>query len=201
MKSPAIAWRNFLARADSFNLWLFVWLAALAVPLAGWPWAAGTALAGWLSVGLLAPGRHHGRRLALMAALFLLFWGLTLLLIDCFSSSFRFRPILNLAAWLALGLNLMLAKTPLALTLPLSRRLAPVIGGNRAGKLALALTLLVRLIPGLLSSALDLKRTIDRRAPQLSFRRRLALWGRTLVRLSLSQTDDLARTLLKRWPW
>ena len=111
------------------------------------------------------------------------------------------RLILNLSAWLGLGLNLMLAKTPLALALPLGQALSPIIGRVQSGKVALALALLSRLIPGLLATALEMKINIDRRFAGLSFRRRLTLWSGALLRATFSQSDDLARALLKRWPW
>ena len=195
------AWRELVSRVGSFPLWLLIWLAALAVPFLGWHLVLALALAGWVSALLLAPGRHMGSKLLILALLGLIFWALMLGFLHWLNPANSLRPILNLAAWLALGLNLMLAKTPLALALPLSRKLRPLLGPARSSKLALSLVLLARLIPGLLSSALALKATIDHRAPHLPFRRRLGLWGGALLRSTFSQTDELARALLKRWPW
>lgn len=195
------AWRGLLTRLGSFYLWALVWLAALTVPFIAWPGVLVLALACCFSALLLAPGRHHGNRLLALAAVFFIFWALVMVLIRLFSPETSLRPVLNLAAWLSLGLNLMLAKTPLEISLPLGRALVPVLGRLKAQKLALSLALLARLIPGLLAAAVDLKRTCDRRARGLSFSRRLILWGRAMARTALSQTDDLARTLLKRWPW
>lgn len=195
------AWREMAGRVDSFHLWVLIWLAALAVPFMPQPLIIALALGGWVSALILASGRHNGFRLPFLALLGLIFWALALGFLYWLNQADSMRPVLNLAAWLALGLNLMLAKTPLALALPLSQKLRPILGPLRSSKLALSLVLLTRLIPGLLSSALSLKTTIDRRVPHLPFRRRLTLWCGALTRATFSQTDGLARALLKRWPW
>jgi hypothetical protein len=177
-----------------------VWLSALAVPfLEARPVLLMAAL-GWLSALALAKASFHGRRLVRLAFFFLLFWSLLMLLSHLLWPS-TLRPVLNLAAWLALGLNLMLAKTPLELALAAGRGLRPLAGRLRAQKLALALALLARLIPAFLDSALKIRITVGRRAAGLPPTRRLSLWAAALVRAALSQTDELSRALIKRWPW
>ncbi len=193
-------WRQAMRKVDTGLLWGGIWLAALAVPFVTPRWLAGFSGLAWLSALALAPGRHHGRRLMGLAAGFLAAWSVLLLLVHLAYPS-SLRPILNLSAWLALGLNLLLAKTPLDLALTLARRLAPVLGRPRSQKLALALALVARLIPGLLASALEIRTSLNRRAAGLPLTTRLSLWGRTLIRDSLAQTDELARSLSKRWPW
>lgn len=193
-------WRRLMRRTPTGLLWPAVWLGALGVVwIEPRPLAVLSGL-GWLSALMLAPGRYHGRRLIKLAALFLILWGLVLGLTHLAYPS-TLRPVLNLSAWLALGLNLMLAKTPLELALPAGRLLTPVLGRLRAQKLALALALLARLIPSLLFAALTSKITIDRRAGGLPLTARLSLWSRNIIRNSLVQTNDLSRTLVKRWPW
>ena len=193
-------WRSLMRKVDVRLLWALIWPGALLVPFLPWPWLAGLTLAAWASAAAVAPARPHGSRMICLAIGFFIFWGLMMALLNFGSPAF-FRPWANLAAWLALGLNLMLAKTPLELALPTGRMLAPVIGRMRAQKLALALALLARLIPRLVSSAFKIKTSLDRRAGRLPLIRRLSLWGRAIVREAMSGNDELARALLKRWPW
>jgi len=110
-------------------------------------------------------------------------------------------PALNLAVWLNLGLILILAWTPLELARAAADLLSPFLGRTRAQKLALALAILTRLIPSLLASALTCRVVLSHRAAGLPLTRRLSLWGRNLVRDALGRSEDLARALVKRWPW
>jgi hypothetical protein len=139
--------------------------------------------------------------LVLAAAGFWLFWSLLLSLGHLLNPTSTLRPSLNLAAWLALGLNLVLGKTPLELALAAAGALSPVLGRVRAQKLALALALLTRLLPALLASALAVRVHLGRRAAHLPLTRRLAWWARAVLRESLGQSEDLARSLALRWPW
>lgn len=196
----AAAWRGLVRRINTGALWLIVWLTALAVPFvtAVWLWPA--AFLGWLSAMALAPGRHHGRRLLGAAAVFAAVWGGLIVLINLAYPS-SLRPAANLAVWIALGLNLILAKTPLELALSAGRFMAPIAGRKNSRKLALALALMARLIPRLLSAALLIRTTIGRRAGRLPLTRRMSLWAATLLRETMSQNEEIARALLKRWPW
>ncbi len=190
-----------LRRRPTGVWWVGVWAGSLAVP---WLPPAGVGLLaalGWLMALLLAPGRFHGRKLLTSALLFLGFWAALLALIHLARPETPLRTIPNLAAWLVLGLNLMLAKTPLELALPLGQLLTPILGRRRAQQLALALALLARLIPRLLTSALAIQTTTQRRAGHLPLPRRLSLWGRAVLREAFNESEDLSRALLKRWPW
>ena len=200
MAEIAAAWRRLMSRLHTGLFWLAVWLGAALVVFLDPRIVVILSVLGWLSALILAPARFHGPRLVRLAALFLLLWGLVLGLTHLAYPS-SLRPVLNLAAWLALGLNLMLAKTPLDLALTASRLLTPLLGRLRAQKLALALALLARLIPNLLFSALKIKTSVDCRAAGLPLSTRLSIWGRAVIRDALAQTDDLSRTLIKRWPW
>ncbi|MDR2946959.1 MAG: hypothetical protein LBV79_09455 [Candidatus Adiutrix sp.] len=186
--------------AGGVPLWAAVWLTALAVPFVEARWLVPAAALGWLSAAILAPERFHGRRLVKLAAAFLAFWAAFLSLIHLVQPS-TLKPVVNLAVWLALGLNLMLAKTPLELALSAGRILTPVLGRRNGQKLALSLALLARLIPRLLSASLDIKTVVGRRAAHLPFTARLTLWGRAAIRDAMSQSEELARALVKRWPW
>jgi len=183
------------------GLWAFVWLAALAVPWLPSQYLALALPPLLLIVARLVPGRPRGRRLALAAAGFWLFWSLIFLLAHLVLRPTGLRPILNLSAWLALGLILILTWTPLELALAAAKVFHPVLGWPRAQKLALALALLTRLLPNLLASALIFRTVLSRRAAGLPLTRRLALLGRSLIRETLSQGEDLARALAQRWPW
>lgn len=189
-----------VARLGVGWLWLLIWSAALAVPFLPIPWLVILTVLAWISVAALAPGRYQARRLVTAALLFLFFWGL-LTGLFYFIHSTTMRPVLNLAAWLALGLNLMLAKTPMELAIFTGRVLRPLLGRLNSQKLALALALLARLIPELLASAIKIRSSVNYRAAQQPLIRRLSLMGRSLIRNTLAQSDDLSRSLAKRWPW
>ena len=196
----AAGWRKFIRGVGVGPLWAVIWLTALAVPWVEIRWLVPAAALGWLSALALALGRPHGPRLVKLAAGFWLFWAVFLGLAHLLRPS-SLKPVANLAVWLALGLNLMLAKTPLELALPAGRLLAPVVGRRAGQKLALSLALLARLIPRLLAAALDIKSVVNRRAGHLPLIKRLTLWGRALVRDAQAQNEELARALVKRWPW
>lgn len=193
-------WPATVANLGVGWIWLLIWLAALAVPFLPVPWLMTLTALAWISVAGLAPGRYQARRLVGAALLFLLFWSL-LTGLFYFIHYTSMRPVLNLAAWLALGLNLMLAKTPLELALFTGRVLRPFLGRFNSHKLALSLALLAHLIPGLLDSALKIRSNVNYRAAQLPLTGRLILLSRSLIRNTLSQSDDLSRSLAKRWPW
>ena len=183
------------------TLWVTLWLTALAVPWLPPPLLALALPPLMFSVIRLAPARPQGRRLVLAAACFWLFWSLLMLLAHFFSPKTDLRPSLNLAVWLNLGLILVLAWTPLELALAAADLSSPLLGRVRAQKMALALALLIRLLPALLASALTLRTVLSRRTAGLSLTRRLTLWGRNLIRNALGQSEELARALAKRWPW
>jgi|GEM_PF-6590186 len=200
IRRPRDFWVKTVTRLGVGQLWVLIWLAALATPFLPMFWLLGLTIAAWLSVAALAPQRYHGRRLVAAALLFLVFWALITGLIY-WARSDSFRPILNLAAWLAFGLNLMLAKTPLELAVRSGRLSRLFLGRIKGQKLALALALMAHMIPRLLKSALEIRLVLNHRAAQLPLTRRLTLWGRSLIRNTLAQSDELSRALLKRWPW
>lgn len=181
-------------------LWLVIWVAAFLFPrLQPGCLVALTALL-WLSALVLAPGKLHGRRLLKAAAIFALIWSAIIAALHLAGLG-SLEPLVKLWAWLALGLHLMLAKSPLELALPLGRLAAPVIGRIRAQKLALALALTARLIPRLIDSALKIRKSLELRAPALPLKKRLTLWSQAILRDAFSQSEEMARALLKRWPW
>lgn len=193
-------WRKFMRGLAPGYLWASVWLISLAVPFMDSALVAAGAALGWLSALALAPGRHHGLRLVKLAASFFCFWAIFLTAVYLVRPT-TLKPILNLSVWLALGLNLMLAKTPLELSLSTGQLLAPIVGRRRSQKIALSLALLARLIPRLLETTLTIRATIQSRVPELPLSRRLTLGGRAIIREALTQNEHLARALVKRWPW
>ena len=193
-------WRGFIKNVPTGRLWLIIWLAALAVPFVSAVLLGPAAFFSWLSALVLAPGRYHGQRLLRLAVILAIIWiGLIVIINLVYSSSLR--PAANLTIWMALGLNLILAKTPLELALSVARVLSPLLGPIASQKLALALALMARLIPHLLAAALTIRTTVGRRAGQLPLTRRMSLWAATLLRETMSQNEEMARVLLKRWPW
>ncbi|UQZ91106.1 hypothetical protein C4J81_18545 [Deltaproteobacteria bacterium Smac51] len=193
-------WRGCLKKTPTVVLWVIIWTAALLVPWVPGDWLFPFAAVVWMSALILAPGKIYGRRLLKAAIVFALIWSLIMLGLFLAGSG-GLLPVIRLWVWLGLGLHLMLAKTPLELAIPVGRLTAPVIGHIRAQKLALALALTARLIPRLLDSAIKIKASLDLRASSLPLIRRMALWGRAIMRDSFSQSEELARALVKRWPW
>lgn len=200
MKNLAAGWRSLIGRVGIVPWWALIWLGSLLVPFLPLTALIPVALGTWISAIMLAPGRRAGYRLLKMATIFLVIWATLTAIIHLINPT-SLRPVGNLTVWLALGLNLMLAKTPLELALTAAHLLTPLLGRLRAQKLTLALALLARLIPRLLSSAIDINTTVQRRAASLPLQRRLILLAQTLLRDSFSQNEELSRALLKRWPW
>ncbi|MDR1920703.1 MAG: hypothetical protein LBS31_03050 [Candidatus Adiutrix sp.] len=193
-------WRWLLKKTRTGGLWFFVWLSALAVPFSPPVGLVCFSALLWSSALALAPGKIYGRRLTGAAVIFILFWSLFIFLSRLLQPG-SLRPVLNLIAWVGLGLHLMLIKTPLELAALLADFTTPLLGSRRADKLALSLALLARLIPRLLDSALALRATLKKRASGLPLTARLSLWGRAVMREGLRQSEDMAQALLKRWPW
>jgi energy-coupling factor transporter transmembrane protein EcfT len=104
----------------------------------------------------------------------------------------------DLAAKLALGLHLILLWTPMELGGALKRFLAPFIGKRRAGLLALAFVVVLKLLPAMADETRKLGRALAARAGSLSRFRRLILLGRALIRLEGQRADELIRALMSR---
>jgi hypothetical protein len=146
---------------------------------------------------MMARGSPRGERLVAAAAGFWLFWTV----LSVFARVVGFaagRDPVQLAAWLALGLHVTLVWTPLELSRAWGRALGTIFGG-RIGALGAAATLtLLKEAPTALEDARLIGRTVAFRAEGRSFRRRLAFFGRALIRQASSRVDDLARAMISR---
>jgi energy-coupling factor transporter transmembrane protein EcfT len=200
LKEAAILYRRVIAKIPPLAFLGLIWAAAFIMPGLGMPYLGAAAVVLWLSAAFLAPGKMYGRRLMKAAFLCAVTWSIFLALLHLIGSA-ALEPIPRLWAFMALGLHLMLAKSPLDLALPLGRLLAPVIGRVRAQKVALALALTARLIPRLLEAAFSIQRSLSLRCPKLSRAKRIALWGKAIMRDSFARSEEMARALVKRWPW
>lgn len=188
--------RKFMKKIPSLWLIIVIWALAFCLPRLPLSYLIPFNALLWLSAALLAPGKIYGFRLLRAALFFAGMWSLVIFSLSLFGAA-DLIAMARLWGFLALGLHLMLAKSPLELALPVSA-LGPVIGGLRARKLALALALMARLLPRLIASALKIKKTLDLRAARLPLKRRVALWGGALMRDSFSQGEEVARALFKR---
>jgi hypothetical protein len=139
----------------------------------------------------------RGRALFLSALCFWLFWTGLRLGLSKLGLTSELSPM-PLAFWLALGLHLLLVWTPLSLARAFFILAKPLLGTNLASKISIAILVIVKVVPCLIQDAFRIKRTLEQRASSCSFPEKLALWGRSLVRITLSRNEELARALSKR---
>jgi hypothetical protein len=109
-----------------------------------------------------------------------------------------FKNPAELAAKMALGLHLILLWTPMELGGALKSFLRLFIGEKRAGLLAMALVVILKVLPGMALETQKLKETLGTRADRLSGLSRLVLLGRGLLRLEGQRSEEMARALLSR---
>jgi hypothetical protein len=150
----------------------------------------------FVSAGLLSlalPGRE---RLVKAAVVFLAFWSLASWLLRGGGAQGGFSPE-ALALWLFLGLHLFLVWTPAQLGRGAAVIVRPFAGRGRAALLGLSLTALAKAVPGVLADAALARRSLGR-LRGLGVRRRMALWGRAVFRLTFRRAAGLGRTLAKR---
>ena len=165
-------------------------LAAWLLPL----WVAGAILAVALAAGLRLGLLQRAQRGKLKAyGFFLLFWGLSTLLLQWAAADLPLSRaaanaadlILRLAALAGLTLDLSLLLTPFALAKTLAAMLAPALGQTRAHNAALALAVMLRLIPQAGHCLHALQHTRQMRCRHLPLSRQLSLMtGAALRHLS-----------------
>jgi hypothetical protein len=95
------------------------------------------------------------------------------------------------------GLHLILIWTPWQLCLTFLFFFKP-FGEKRARKTALALSIILKILPEIMEDGLNLKKTMVARKIKGSFARKFILWAEALITLTFSKTDSLTRALLKR---
>jgi hypothetical protein len=149
----------------------------------------------FLSAALLARLSPRKARLFKAAVLFLTFWTLAGWILGGTGRG-GFRPE-TLAAWMFLGLHLFLVWSPASLGLAVRTLLEPFAGRRRAALLGLSLMALAKTAPEVISDAVRVRRSLGR-VRELPLRRRIGLWGKAAVRLTMKRSDALGRTLAKR---
>lgn len=152
----------------------------------------------FLSALFLALGMGREKRLFFAALAFFLVWSSLRMAVGYFlPQEGGFSP-LRLGCFVFLGLHLFLAWTPLELARAVHGFFRPFLGFRAAAMAAVSVMALSKALPWVLTDASELRRTIARRCPGLSFRTRLGLLGQALVRLSLRRSGDLGRALTQR---
>ncbi|MDC0335756.1 cobalt transporter [Pseudodesulfovibrio sp.] len=89
---------------------------------------------------------------------------------------------IRLASLLMLGLSLSLSTSARSLGLALSWFIRPLVGRERAWKLALSLALMIHFLPLCLSAMAQTRETLSRRCPGCGFRQRMAIIPQALLR-------------------
>lgn len=89
---------------------------------------------------------------------------------------------LRLASLLLLGLALSLSTSARALGLAVSWAIRPVVGRERAWRLALSLSLMVHFLPLCLSTINQVKETLSRRCPGCGIRQRMVVIAQAVIR-------------------
>jgi hypothetical protein len=195
VRSLRKAWQGILSRFPAWGGLAVVWLSSAWIALnpekALLP-AGILFLSAWLLSGL-APRKA---RIFKAAVLFLGFWSLAWLLLRGPAAQGGFRPE-TLAACLFLGLHLFLVWTPASLGSAVASVSRPFAGERRARLLGLTLAALAKAVPDVLSDAAMARRSLAR-VGFLGIQKRMALWGRSVTRLTLKRTQGLGRTLAKR---
>jgi hypothetical protein len=175
--------------------WLFVfgasfWFAARPEP------AVFFALPLFLSAWILSGVSTKKRRFFRAASVFFLFWYALRFILAPGGGNQGFYPA-SFLVYVFLGLHMFFVWTPVRIGRGFKRAMSPVIGERRALMVALAFMVITVSLPGILSDAREIKKRLGRLS-DLPLRERIALWGQTLARITLSGTDSLARTLSKR---
>jgi biotin transport system permease protein len=89
---------------------------------------------------------------------------------------------LRLTALLLLGLFLALSASPRALGLAVSWVVRPIVGAERAWRLALSLALMVHFLPLCLSTVSQVRQTLGCRCPQCGFFARMVIVAQATIR-------------------
>lgn len=93
-----------------------------------------------------------------------------------------FNVFIRLLALLVLGLTLSLSTSARALGLAVAWCVRPLVGKERAWRLALSLSLMIHFLPLCLSTMATVKETIVRRCPGYGFRHRMLIIPQAVIR-------------------
>jgi len=94
----------------------------------------------------------------------------------------------RLAALLLLGLSLALSTSARSLGLAVAWAIRPLVGKERAWRLALSLALMIHFLPMCLASMSNVKETVARRCPEYGFRQRLLIIPLAVIRYLSQKT-------------
>lgn len=156
-------------------------------------WVLGLAAVLFPLVLGLSASQPVGGKMIRSLATFLLFWMVLKAGLD-YLSSVPVNAIvvgvsvlgLRLAALLLVGLALALSTSARSLGLGVSWALGPLVGRERAWKVALSLSLMVHFLPLCLSTMNEVKETTSRRCPHFGFLERMKVIPQAVLR-SLGQ--------------
>jgi biotin transport system permease protein len=142
-----------------------------------------------LLVRYLAAGQPGGGKMVRSLLSFVFFWVVIKLLLDAVSGV----PVehmgldagqlaVRLTALLMLGLGLALSTSARALGMAVAWALRPLMGVERAWRIALALSLMVHFLPVCLSTLTGVREVAARRFPEAGFFRRMRMVPQAVVR-------------------
>ncbi|MDR1035454.1 MAG: hypothetical protein LBT40_02425 [Deltaproteobacteria bacterium] len=194
MSRLATAWRGTLSRCPAGLGLVLVWTSSAWIAFnPGRSLVPAAAL--FVSAFVLSRLSARKARMFQAAVVFLGFWSLAAWILGSPGRG-GFRPE-TLAAWMFLGLHLFMVWSPASLGGAVRRLAGPLAGQRRAALLGLSLMALAKAAPAVIADAVSAGRSL-RRVSGLPFRRRMALWGKTTVRLTMKRSAGLGRTLAKR---
>ncbi|BCS87717.1 hypothetical protein PSDVSF_09590 [Pseudodesulfovibrio sediminis] len=137
----------------------------------------------------LSLARPLGLKMLNSLTLFVMFWVLMKIVLDGLTGvpvEFVVRDALELGArlvaLLALGLSLSLSTSPRALGLAVAWAIRPLVGKERAWRLALALALMIHFLPTCLATMAEVREVAKRRCPDLGFMGRFRTVPQAVIR-------------------
>ncbi len=138
---------------------------------------------------LLSLAQPLGRKTVISLFLFVLFWLCIKLVLDVVSGvplGHVFIGVgllgLRLTALLLLGLSLALSSSARALAMAVAWGVRPLVGAERAWRLALSLALMIHFFPMCLSTMNQVRETVTRRWPHCRFYQRAILIPQVVLR-------------------
>ncbi|QJB58228.1 cobalt transporter [Pseudodesulfovibrio sp. zrk46] len=130
-----------------------------------------------------------GPKMVRSLGVFVLVWVVVKCVVDALSGIAAITVVensavlaLRLGGLLLVGLSLAMSTSPRALGLAVSWGLRPVVGKERAWRVALSLALMVHFLPLCLSTMNQVRETLARRYPKCSFRERMVIIPQAVLR-------------------
>lgn len=142
-----------------------------------------------LLVSALAASQPLGSKMVRSLITFVLFWVVIKSVLEAVSGMPAMQILmdsgvlaLRLSGLLLLGLSLALSTSARALGLAVSWLISPLVGRERAWRVALSLALMVHFLPLCLSTMNQVRETLSRRWPHCGFRQRMVLIPQAVLR-------------------